>query len=60
MSLEKLVKKIITSLAKDDYPVLNTQLFVKTWLEYVFDRILQLVSIPEIFGKKLLDKLHYL
>lgn len=49
VSLEKLVKKIVAPLAKDDYPVLNTQLFVKIWLEYVLDR--SVVSMRSLFSR---------
>ena len=52
ISLEKLVKKIITPLAKDDYPVLNTQLFIKLWLEYVLDR--SVTSMRTLF-----ERMHY-
>jgi len=33
-----LVKKHFGHLPKDDYPVLNTFLFVSTWLEFVLDQ----------------------
>jgi hypothetical protein len=36
--IQKIVKKIISHLPKDDYPVLNTQLFVKIWLEFVMGK----------------------
>ncbi len=34
----QLVKKYLGHLPQDDYPVLNTFLFVSTWLEFVLDQ----------------------
>lgn len=34
----KIVKKLLGELPKDDYPVLNTFLFVSTWLGLVLDQ----------------------
>ncbi len=36
----KIVKDILGSLPKNDYPVLNSRLFVEFWLAYVLDNSL--------------------
>jgi putative transposase len=49
IEFKKLVKKIIAPLPKDDYPVLNTQLFVKIWLEFVMDK--SVTSMRSLFSR---------
>jgi len=36
----KIVKDILKGLAKNDYPVLKSRLFVECWLAYVLDNSL--------------------
>ena len=71
LSFPKLVKDILTPLAENDYPVLNTRLFVKCWIGLALDKsltsmrdlfqmILQVIEIPQQWGQKLIDKLRYL
>jgi hypothetical protein len=36
----KIVKDILKGLPKNDYPVLNSRLFVECWLAYVLDNSL--------------------
>jgi putative transposase len=49
MEFKKLVKKLIAPLPKDDYPVLNTQLFIKIWLEFVMDK--SVTSMRSLFSR---------
>jgi putative transposase len=49
IEFKKLVKQIIAPLPKDDYPVLNTQLFVKIWLEFVMDK--SVTSMRSLFSR---------
>jgi putative transposase len=49
IEFKKIVKKIIAHLPKDDYPVLNTQLFVKIWLEFVMDK--SVTSMRSLFSR---------
>lgn len=35
----KIVKDILKGLPKNDYPVLNSRLFVECWLAYTLDNI---------------------
>jgi putative transposase len=49
IELKKLVKRVIAPLPKDDYPVLNTQLFVKIWLEFVLDK--SVTSMRSLFSR---------
>lgn len=37
-SFPKIVKEILATLPKNDYPVLNTRLFVECWLGYAMDK----------------------
>ncbi|MFM6039557.1 MAG: IS4 family transposase, partial [Sphaerospermopsis kisseleviana] len=39
-SFPKIVKDILKSLPKNDYPVLNTRLYVECWLGYALDNSL--------------------
>ena len=43
----KIVKDILKRLPKNDYPVLNTRLFVEFWLAYVLDN--SLTSMRDLF-----------
>ena len=45
----KLVKSILRDLPKNDYPVLNTQLFVSCWLGYSLDK--SLTSMRDLFKR---------
>jgi len=46
-SLEGIVKTILKRLPKNDYPVLNTRLFVLIWLHLIFDK--SLGSLRDLF-----------
>ncbi len=48
-SFPKIVKKVLASLPKKDYPVLNTRLFVECWLSYAMDK--SLTSIRDLFKR---------
>jgi hypothetical protein len=39
-SFPKIVKDILSALQKNDYPVLNSRLFVEYWLAYALDNSL--------------------
>jgi len=43
LSFTKIVKGLLKNLPKNDYPVLNTRLFVECWLSYTMDRSLTVV-----------------
>lgn len=45
----QIVKDILGSLPKNDYPVLNTRLFVEFWLAYVLDN--SLTSMRDLFKR---------
>jgi putative transposase len=46
-SFPKLVKTLVAFLPTNDYPVLNTRLFVSCWLSYAMDK--SLTSMRDIF-----------
>lgn len=46
-SLPGIVKSLLASLPRHDYPVMNTQLFVKTWLTYILDK--SVTSLRDLF-----------
>ncbi|MBW4619372.1 MAG: IS4 family transposase [Cyanosarcina radialis HA8281-LM2] len=46
-SFPKVVKPLLAQLPKNDYPVLNTRLFVECWLGFVLDR--SLTSMRDLF-----------
>lgn len=46
-SFTGIVKKILESLPRNDYPVLNTRLFVLIWLYLIFDK--SLTSLRDLF-----------
>ncbi|WP_041229874.1 IS4 family transposase [Rippkaea orientalis] len=48
-SFPKVIKSILRPLPKNDYPVLNTFLFVSCWLEYVMDK--SVVSMRDLFKR---------
>lgn len=48
-SFPLLVKELLTPLSKNDYPVLNTRLFVKCWLSYAMDKSLS--SMRDLFKR---------
>ncbi len=48
-SFPKIVKKILAPLPKNDYPVLNTRLFVECWLSYAMDK--SLTSMRDLFKR---------
>ena len=48
-SFSKLVKQLLASLPKNDFPVLNTRLFVECWLGYAMDR--SLTSMRDLFTR---------
>jgi putative transposase len=48
-SFPKIVKDILGSLPKNDYPVLNTRLFVEFWLAYALDN--SLTSMRDLFKR---------
>ncbi|ALF52035.1 transposase [Nostoc piscinale CENA21] len=45
----KIVKDILSQLPKNDYPVLNSRLFVECWLSYVLDN--SLTSMRDVFKR---------
>ena len=45
----KVIKSVLKTLPKKDYPVLNTFLFVSCWLEYVMDK--SVVSMQDLFKR---------
>ena len=47
--LTKIVKDILKRLPKNDYPVLNSRLFVECWLAYVLDN--SLTSMRDLFKR---------
>jgi hypothetical protein len=51
-SFPKIVKNILEGLPKNDYPVLNSRLFVECWLAYALDNSLR--SMPEVLNVKIL------
>ncbi|MDB9457679.1 IS4 family transposase, partial [Dolichospermum circinale CS-545/17] len=48
-SFSKIVKDILKSLPKNDYPVLNTRLYVECWLGYALDN--SLTSMRDLFKR---------
>jgi putative transposase len=46
-SLPGVVKSLLTQLPSHDYPVMNTQLFVKIWLTYILDK--SVTSLRDLF-----------
>jgi hypothetical protein len=48
-SFPKIVKDILKSLPKNDYPVLNTRLDVKCWLAYALNN--SLTSMRDLFKR---------
>ncbi len=48
-SFPRLVKELLTPLSENDYPVLNTRLFVKCWLSYGMDK--SLTSMRDLFKR---------
>ena len=48
-SFPRVIKSILRPLPKNDYPVLNTFLFVSCWLEYVMDK--SVVSMQDLFKR---------
>ena len=48
-SFPKIVKKALAPLPKNDYPVLNTRLFVECWLSYALDK--SLTSMRDLFKR---------
>jgi len=48
-SFPKIVKDILKSLPKNDYPVLNTRLYVECWLGYALDN--SLTSMRDLFKR---------
>ena len=48
-SFPKIVKDLLKPLPKNDYPVLNTRLFVECWLGYVMDK--SLTSMRDVFKR---------
>lgn len=49
MKFEKLVKKLLSFLSQDDYPVLNSQKYFAIWLEYILDR--SVTSMRDLFAR---------
>jgi putative transposase len=49
LSFPKLVKDLLAPLPKNDYPVLNTRLFVKFWLGFTLDQ--SLTSMRDLFKR---------
>lgn len=49
LSFAKIVKSVLKDLPKNDYPVLNTRLFVKCWLGYAMDK--SLTSMRDLFKR---------
>jgi putative transposase len=54
MKFKKFVKKLLSFLPKDDYPVLNSQLFFSTWLEFVIDQ--SVTSMRKLFARLKIPK----
>ncbi|MBD2656131.1 IS4 family transposase, partial [Aphanizomenon flos-aquae FACHB-1265] len=48
-SFPKIVKNILEGLPKNDYPVLNSRLFVECWLAYALDNSLR--SMRDLFKR---------
>lgn len=48
-SFPKIVKEALATLPKNDYPVLNTRLFVECWLGYALDK--SLTSMRDLFKR---------
>ena len=48
-SFPKIVKELMASLPTNDYPVLNTRLFVECWLGYALDK--SLTSMRDLFKR---------
>ncbi|MFN6569576.1 IS4 family transposase [Dendronalium sp. ChiSLP03b] len=48
-SFPKIVKDILKELSKNDYPVLNSRLFVECWLSYTLDN--SLTSMRDLFKR---------
>lgn len=48
-SFPKIVKEVLAALPKNDYPVLNTRLFVECWLGYALDK--SLTSMRDLFKR---------
>ncbi|EAM49660.1 hypothetical protein CwatDRAFT_1957 [Crocosphaera watsonii WH 8501] len=48
-SFPKVIKSILRPLPRNDYPVLNTFLFISCWLEYVMDK--SIVSMQDLFKR---------
>jgi len=48
-SFPKIVKEVLATLPKKDYPVLNTRLFVECWLSYAMDK--SLTSMRDLFKR---------
>lgn len=48
-SFPKIVKETLATLPKNDYPVLNTRLFVECWLGYALDK--SLTSMRDLFKR---------
>jgi putative transposase len=53
MKFETLVKKLISFLPKNDYPVLNSQKFFSIWLEYILDQ--SVMSMRDLFARLKVD-----
>lgn len=49
LSFSKIVKDLLADLPKNDYPVLNTRLFVECWLGYAMDK--SLTSMRDLFKR---------
>lgn len=49
LSFAKIVKGLLKDLPKNDYPVLNTRLFVECWLGYAMDK--SLTSMRDLFKR---------
>ena len=48
-SFPRIVKDILKSLPKNDYPVLNSRLFFECWLSYALDK--SLTSMRDLFKR---------
>ncbi|MDH6064385.1 IS4 family transposase, partial [Chrysosporum ovalisporum FSS-62] len=48
-SFPKIVKDILRPLPKNDYPVLNSRLYVECWLAYALDN--SLTSMRDLFTR---------
>jgi len=49
LSFSKIVKDLLADLPKNDYPVLNSRLFVECWLGYAMDK--SLTSMRDLFKR---------